>query len=176
MLQKREVPLWRAPIRRLLVLAAVAAIGCGPLGTATLAAVPTSKSAVTTPKKASRYAAGGMPAGARQYYAVTWGVDQLSVKLAESGALVRFSYRVIDAAKAQVLQDKAANPNLIDEAAHVSLVVPSMDKVGPLRQSMPAEIGKSYWMAFSNKGNMVKSGHRVSVVIGAFRADGLIIQ
>lgn len=132
--------------------------------------------AEATAAEKSRYAAGGMPESARGYYAMTWGVDQMSAKLAESGQLVRFSYRVIDAAKAKVLQDKASNPNLLDEAAHVVLVVPVMEKVGPLRQTMSAENGKSYWMVFSNKGNMVKSGHRVSVVIGAFRVDGLIVQ
>lgn len=117
-----------------------------------------------------------MPAGARQYYASTWGVDQLTAKLAESGQLVRFSYRVVDADKAQGLEDKASSPSLLDEAAHVALSIPVMDKVGPLRQSMPAETGKTYWMMFSNKGNKVHGGHRVSVVIGAIRIDGLIVQ
>lgn len=117
-----------------------------------------------------------MPASARQYYATTFGIDQLSVKLAESGQLVRFSYRVADAAKAQALQDKASSPSLLDERANVALSVPTMDKVGPLRQSMPAEAGKTFWMLFSNKGNKVGSGHRVSVVVGAVRIDGLIVQ
>src|SRR5262245_23809722 len=99
-----------------------------------------------TSSKGSHYPRGEMPESARGYYAMTWGVDQLSVKLVESGQLVRFSYRVVDAHKAQVLQDKAATPKLLDPAAHAELVVPVMEKVGPLRQSMPAEDGKSYWM------------------------------
>jgi hypothetical protein len=129
----------------------------------------------TPPKHPSHHAA-AMPASARQYYAMTWGVDQLTVKLAESGQLVRFSYRVVDADKAQALEDKASTPSLLDEKAHVVLSIPVMDKVGPLRQSMPAETGKTYWMMFSNKGNKVSTGHQVSVVIGAIRIDGLIIQ
>ena len=36
--------------------------------------------------------------------------------------------------------------------------------------------GKSYWMAFSNKGRLVKRGDRVTVVIGPFRADGLVVD
>jgi hypothetical protein len=51
-----------------------------------------------------------------------------------------------------------------------------MDKIGKLRQSSTPEAGKSYWMAFSNKGRLVKRGHRVSVVIGKFRADGLVVD
>lgn len=135
-----------------------------------------SSDAVAAPKKASHYAAGAMPEKARTYYAMTWGIDQMSAKLTESGALVRFSYRVIDAKRAQVLQDKAASPTMLDEAAHASLVVPTLEKVGPLRQAMSVENGKSYWMAFSNKGSPVKHGHRVSVMIGPVRIDGLIVQ
>lgn len=118
----------------------------------------------------------GMPASARQYYAMTWGVDQLSAKLAESGQLVRFNYRVIDAAKAAPLNVRASSPQMIDEKSHASLAVPTMEKVGPLRQSMTPENGKTYWMVFSNKGSLVKEGHRVSVLIGQFRVDGLIVQ
>ena len=33
-----------------------------------------------------------------------------------------------------------------------------------------------YWMAFSNKGGFVKPGHRVDVVIGQFKAEGLVVQ
>jgi hypothetical protein len=157
------------------MLAGILACACCALTTAALAAGPPA-SAAHGHKKASRYAAGAMTAGARQYYAVTWGVDQLTVKLAESGQLVRFSYRVVDADKAQALEDKASSPSLLDERAHVALSIPVMDKVGPLRQSMPAETGKTYWMMFSNKGNKVRSGHRVSVVIGAIQFDGLIVQ
>ena len=105
-----------------------------------------------------------------------WGVDSLGVKSVESGQMIRFSYRVIDVEKAKGLNDKKANPFLIDEKARVKLVVPTMEKVGQLRQSSTPEAGKSYWMVFSNKGNFVKRGNRVSVEIGRFRVDGLVVQ
>jgi hypothetical protein len=173
MSENQRSPFRSPPVQRM--LAGIVACACCALTAAALAA-GTSTPAVHGHKKASRYEAGAMPAGARQYYAVTWGVDQLTVKLAESGQLVRFSYRVVDADKAQALEDKASSPSLLDEKAHAVLSIPVMDKVGPLRQSMPAETGKTYWMMFSNKGNKVRSGHRVSVVIGAIRIDGLIVQ
>jgi hypothetical protein len=94
----------------------------------------------------------------------------------EAGEIVRFSYRVLDANKAQALNDKKAEPSLIDPQAGVSLVVPSVAKVGKLRQSSTPVAGKVYWMAFSNKGRPVKPGHRVNVVIGSFRAEGLVVQ
>jgi hypothetical protein len=126
--------------------------------------------------KPARYRAAGMPASAARTYMVAYGVDQLSAKLAESGQLVRFSYRVTDATKAGALHDKAAAPQMLDEKVHAVLQVPVMEKVGPLRQAVAPEQGKSYWMAFSNKGNIVKAGHRVSVVIGQVRIDGLVVQ
>jgi hypothetical protein len=113
---------------------------------------------------------------AAKYYQLVWGVDSLSVRLAESGEMVRFSYRVLDPHKARALNEKRSEPSLIDPAAGVSLVVPNMDKIGPLRQATLPEEGKAYWMAFSNKGRRVKKGDRVDVVIGLFRAQGLVVD
>jgi hypothetical protein len=110
------------------------------------------------------------------YYKAVWGIDSLTVKWAESGELVRFSYRVLDPEKARVLNDKRIEPSLIDPGAGVSLVIPAMENIGQLRQSSTPEAGKSYWMAFSNKGRMVKRGDHVDVVIGAFRAENLVVD
>jgi hypothetical protein len=117
-----------------------------------------------------------MAGKARQYYSVIWGVDSLSVKSVESGEIIRFSYRVVDVDKARPLNSKKNEPSLIDPTAGVQLVVPQMEKIGKLRQSSTPEAGKMYWMAFSNRGGLVKPGHRVDVVIGQFRAQGLIVQ
>jgi len=113
---------------------------------------------------------------ARIYYELVWGVDTLSLKSVESGEIIRFTYRVLDADKARVLNDKKFEPLLIDPQAGVKLVVPSLEKVGQLRQSATPEAGKSYWMAFSNKGRLVKRGDRVNLVIGQFHADGLVVD
>jgi hypothetical protein len=98
------------------------------------------------------------------------------VKWSESGEVVRFSYRVLDADKARVLNDKKFEPSLIDPRAGVKLVVPAMENVGQLRQSADPEGGKSYWMVFSNKGRLVKRGDYVAVVIGPFKAEGLVVD
>jgi hypothetical protein len=113
---------------------------------------------------------------AKMYYESVWGVDSLSVKWAESGELIRFTYRVVDGEKAKPLNDKKAEPYLIDPQAGVKLVVPTMEKIGALRQSSTPEAGKSYWMAFSNSGRRVKRGDHVDIVIGHFRAEGLTVD
>ena len=137
-------------------------------------AAPAQKS--RAPVVPQRYRLNRLPPKARQYYASIWGVDALAVKSVESGELIRFTYRVLDAEKAKALNDKKNEPSLIDPGAGVKLVVPSLEKVGKLRQSSTPEAGKVYWMAFSNKGGYVKPGHRVNVVIGQFRVDGLVVQ
>ena len=131
------------------------------------------KAAAHTP---SHYRPDRFAGRAGEYYRMIWGVDSLAVKWTESGEIIRFSYRALDPAKAKALNDKKSEPSLNDPRAGVSLVVPSMEQVGQLRQSADPEAGKSYWMAFSNKGRLVKRGDRVNVVIGAFHADGLVVD
>ena len=124
----------------------------------------------------SRYRPDPFAGRAGKYYGLVWGVDSLIVKWAESGEIIRFSYHVLDADKAKLLNDKKAEPSLIDPQAGVKLVVPSLEQVGQLRQSAPPEAGKIYWMAFSNSGRRVKRGDRVNIVIGHFHADNLVVE
>ena len=105
-----------------------------------------------------------------------WGIDSISVRLVESGELVRFTYRILDPSKAQVLNDKQTQATLDDPKAGVSLLVPTMEKVGQLRQTSAPEAGRSYWVTFSNKGRRVKRGDRVDVVIGQFKANNLVVD
>lgn len=124
----------------------------------------------------TRYLPARFAGRAGRYYSFAWGIDQLSVKWAESGEMIRFSWHVLDAARAQVLNDKKAEPSLIDPQRGIGLVVPAVENVGQLRQTSTPETGRSYWVAFSNKGRLVKRGDRVNVVIGTFRADGLVVD
>jgi hypothetical protein len=143
--------------------------------------MPASEKAAAVQKPAgaishSNYQPSRFPKRAAMYYSEVWGIDSLVVRQVESGEMIRFSYRVLDASKAKTLNDKKNEPSLIDSRAGVKLVVPSLEKVGQLRQSATPEAGKSYWMAFSNKGRLVKRGDHVNVVIGTFHADGLVVD
>ena len=124
----------------------------------------------------TRYLPNRFAGRAGMYYKTVWGVDSLSVKLTESGQIVRFSWRVLDPQLAKPLSEKEAKPSLVDPQAGVSLVVPTLENIGLMRQASTPESGKSYWMAFSNKGRIVKKGDRVNVLIGQFRADGLAVD
>lgn len=127
-------------------------------------------------RKASPYRTVKVPDKAKTYYAASWGIDKLRVSYTASGNLIRFSYRVTDPELATVLSDKKATPYLLGQKSRALLQIPVMEKVGPLRQTGTPEPGQEFWMVFSNKGNLIKPGDRVNVMIGSFRAEGLMVE
>ena len=137
---------------------------------------PATRSELSRHARSSPYTPSHFPRRAGIFYGDVWGVDSLTVRATESGELIRFSYRVLNASKAGQLNDKKSQPTLVDPRAGVELVIPSLEKVGQLRQSSIPEEGKVYWMAFSNPGRHVKKGDRVDVHIGSFRAQGLVVD
>ncbi len=139
-------------------------------------AAPAAASAPAKPHKASPYHTQHLAEKAKQIYASIWGIEDPRVSSTSAGNLIRFSYRVIDSAKASALTDKKLTPYLYGQTSHALLSIPVMEKIGPLRQSMPPVAGQDYWMVFSNKGHPVKPGDRVDVAIGSFRADGLLVE
>jgi hypothetical protein len=163
------------PTSKTMLLAGVLA-GCILLSSPTEAQTAAMAAKPAPPAAPTRYQPNRVPRRAELHYGLVWGVDSLSVKSAESGEVIRFAYRVLDADKAAPLNDKKIEPSLIDSRAGVSLVIPQMEKIGKLRQSSTPVAGRTYWMAFSNKGRKVKPGDRVNVVIGKFHADGLVVD
>jgi len=105
-----------------------------------------------------------------------WGIDDIHVRSTASGALVRFSYRVVDADKAKILNSKQATPYLVDEQHGLALQVPVMEQVGQLRQVAAPQNGRDYWMAFSNKGRYLKPGNHVTLMVGTLRISGLVVE
>jgi len=135
----------------------------------------TSALAPAPTRKTSPYHPVSVPSS-EKYYQSMWGIDNLLVRQTASGNLIRFSYRVTDPARAKALGDKKATPYMIGLRSHAMLQVPVMPKAGQLRQTGTPEAGREYWMVFSNKGNLVKAGDRVNVIIGSFHADGLMVE
>jgi hypothetical protein len=140
------------------------------------ATAPPGGAAAAGARKPPPHRAATMQKKARDYYQGAWGVDGLKVSRVASGSLIRFTYRVTDPAQAAPLNDRNTNPFLYAPRTRAVLSVPAMEKVGPLRQTGALKVGKEYWMAFSNKGNLVKPGDRVNVTVGRFHADGLVVE
>ena len=149
----------------------------GALVGAAFAATP----AVTAPSVKHAVVTRPPYAGARsqrgeQYYARLYGVDQMHVRSTASGNSLEFRYRVVDPDKAAVLQDKRLKPLLIDQKTGTRLSVPTMDKIGELRQVSEPEAGREYWMIFTNPGKLVKPGSRVDIMAGPLRVSGLYVE
>jgi hypothetical protein len=128
------------------------------------------------PVASSRYRPDRFAGRAGRYYALFWGIEAPVVKAAEAGELIRFSYSVLDPEKAKTLNEKKNDAYLVFPDAKIRLTVPSLEKVGQLRQSSAPIAGRSYWMAFSNPGRRVKRGDHVNVVIGSFHAENLVVD
>jgi len=109
-------------------------------------------------------------------YKKRWGIDRVVVRATASGSLIRFSYRVVNAEKAALINDPSKTPYLYEEKTRLALQIPAMEKVGQLRQTAKPENGREYWMAFSNRGKFIKPGSRVDIVIGSFRINGLVVE
>lgn len=105
-----------------------------------------------------------------------WGIDIVGVRPVSTGFMLAFRYRIVDAEKAKVLNDKRSKAYLIDEATGNTLGVPNMENLGELRQKDAPELNRVYFIMFGNPGKLVKSGSHVSVVVGDFRVDNLVVD
>ena len=104
-----------------------------------------------------------------------WGIEISSIRMTANNHMIDFRYRVLDAKKAETLFERQTKPYLIDQASGKVLAVPNTAKVGPLRNSNKPKEGKIYWMFFGNSG-VVKAGNKVTVVIGEFKAENLVVE
>lgn len=106
-----------------------------------------------------------------------WGIEVTSLHLSAKGRMVDLRYRVLDADKAALLGDRNVKPTLTDLATGAVLRVPSFPKTGSMRQTgAKLEAGRTYFMLFANTGLPVKSGSRVTLTVGAFKAENLVVQ
>ncbi len=105
-----------------------------------------------------------------------WGIEVTTIRMAADGHMVDFRYRVLDAKKAMTLFVRANKPYLTDQASKKVLAVPNLGKVGPLRTSNMPQEGRIYWMFFGNRGGLVKPGSKVTITIGDFHVENLVVQ
>jgi hypothetical protein len=105
-----------------------------------------------------------------------WGIHIKGIRLSAAGYMLDFRYRVIDPDKAKPIFKRQTKPYLIDQASGAKFIVPTTAKLGPIRNSNMPQIERTYFMFFANPGRYVKSGNKVTVVIGDFRAENLIVE
>ena len=107
-----------------------------------------------------------------------WGVKIESLRISGAGNLLDFRYRIIDPEKATHLVDRRNKAYMIDQASGKVLSVPTTAKVGPLRQTVRYGLPKKdriYFILFGNP-HVMKSGDKVTVVIGDFKAENIVVE
>jgi hypothetical protein len=119
---------------------------------------------------------GKEPLKEAQNHAEKWGVNVLAIRESAGGYMLDFRYRVIDPDKAAPLFDRKIKPYLIDQATGAKCMVPESPKIGALRQTRKPIVDRNYFIIFANPGKMIKKGNKVTVVIGEFKAESLIVQ
>ena len=105
-----------------------------------------------------------------------WGVELAGIRPSAAGYMLDFRFWVRDAERAAPLFDRGTKPYLVDEATGAKFLVPNPPKVGPLRTSDPPKEGRRYFIFFANPGRLIEPGRRVTVVIGDFRAEHLVVE
>jgi hypothetical protein len=106
-----------------------------------------------------------------------WGVKVIGIRRTAADYMLDFRFRIIDKDKVATIMDRKIKPELIVEKNGAKLRVPNTAKIGPLRQSAKyAKNNKNYFMFFANPGRQVKSGDKVTVVIGDFKAEHIVVQ
>ena len=96
-------------------------------------------------------------------FRITRGIEIASMRLASSGYMLEFRYRILDANKAQPLFDAKSRPILKDDASGFESVVPSPPTTGSLRSTYDAKAGRTYFMFFANPSRFLKAGSTVTV-------------
>lgn len=114
-----------------------------------------------------------------QEFEQSWGIKIEGMRLSAGGYMLDFRYRILDPDKASPLVDPKKKPFLTDQLTGAKFVVPAPAKVGSLRATAnngKPVAGRTYFVIFSNPGMFVKAGNRVTVEIGDFRAENLVVE
>jgi hypothetical protein len=108
-----------------------------------------------------------------------WGVELLSLRLTAAGYMIDFRFKVVDLDKAKIFFDHRIKPHLKVEKSNAKLPIPMAAKVGAFRatnRGKNIKPNKTYYMVFGNPDAHVKSGEKVTMVIGDFKAENLTVN
>jgi hypothetical protein len=122
---------------------------------------------------------GGEVAGPSLTIEEAWGIEIQGIRLVAADYMLDFRYRVLYPEKAMPILDYKIRPYLIDQASGVKFGVPTSQRLGAMRTTNRAKkpmSGKIYYVFFANPGKFVKSGNKVTIVIGDFKLQDMVVQ
>jgi hypothetical protein len=105
-----------------------------------------------------------------------WGVKVVGVRLTADNYMLDFRYRVTDPEKAWQLLQKKTERYLIQQTTGKKFHVPTT-RLGPLRQSaVKPSTDRDYIILFANTAKAIKAGDKVTVIMGDFKAENLVVE
>lgn len=106
-----------------------------------------------------------------------WGIEVKGIRLAVGGNMLDFRYSVQDPAKAGLIQKERSDAYLLDQATGAKFSLADTLRTGSGRRSgRDLAMGSTYSLNFPNPGHHFKSGSKVTVVMGGFRAKDLTVE
>jgi hypothetical protein len=105
-----------------------------------------------------------------------FGIKILSLRPTAGGQMLDLRFQVIDPEKAKPVLDKNKKAYILDSKTGKTLPVP-VTKAGSMRQAtLKPEAGRIYFILFSNPNRMVKEGSSVSLLIGDFKKNDIVVD
>lgn len=176
----------RSDMRYLLLILGMICAGCAqvppssaPASAPAAAAHPTGHAyvGIQAPQASTEVANALITASDRKRQDELFGLHFESLRVNGDGLLIDFRYRVTDPEKAKHVVNRQTQPVLIEPVSKVELRVPHAQNVGTLRQTGTSLItGRRYVALFANPGRTIKSGNKVSIVMGRFRLDDVVVE
>ncbi len=101
-----------------------------------------------------------------------YGIQIDSVHLTAANYMMSFKFKVLDVEKATPLMSRKIDPYVVHEKSGSKFAVPVSPKIGAIRSTPKfAQEGKNYFIFFGNPSGYVKSGDRITIVIGDFKQE-----
>lgn len=111
-----------------------------------------------------------------QEFKELYGIEVVALRYSAAGHMLDFRFRVVDLDKAMQFFREDIKPYLVDKTSGKILVVPVPAKLGPARPTgRNPKLGITYWMFFGNPG-LVKRGDQVTIVVGDYKLEDLIVE
>jgi hypothetical protein len=120
--------------------------------------------------------AGNESQSERSLLEADWGIKVEYARLSVGGYMIDFRFRVLDAAKAAQIFDRKIMPQLIDQATGARFIVPNPPKIGQLRSGGNIKEGTIYFIFFANPAKYVKSGDKITIVVGDFKVQDIVVD
>jgi hypothetical protein len=105
-----------------------------------------------------------------------WGIKIEVIRTTAEGFMLDFRYRIVNSEKSKMLFQPGITPFLVDQKNGIKISMQN-SRLGPMRQTTTnPQVNRIYTIIFSNPNRSVKKGDKVTIVMGDFKAENLLVR